>query len=77
MTSNALTEEEIHHIDHAMTPLLHKIETLEKSNAKKDVEIIVLRHAYENVMKQVDEIVKNIKTQSKGYLSSSSFRQIL
>ena len=67
-----LNEQEIALINDKMGPLIDHLGNLEKSNAKKDIEIIVLKNAYENVAKQVEEIVKVIKAQAKRKLKSST-----
>ena len=41
-------------LDQRLQPFLERIEALERSHDQKNTDILILQHAYENVIKQLD-----------------------
>ena len=60
-----LTDHEQATIQQRMGPLVSRLEALSVRAAQKDTEIVVLRNAYENLSRQVEDVVKVIKSQNK------------
>ena len=72
MANSELTFDQKEELTQKLQPYIQKLEHLEQKHEKKDVELVVLKHAYENLQKQLDEVRDGIKKQKSNLTRSKA-----
>ena len=74
MESHELSPELKEHLTHKLQPYLERLEQLEQSHEQKDAELVILKHAYENVARLLEEQREGLK-KNKSSLKRLEARQ--
>ncbi len=71
--SNELNEEIITMLEDKLTPYLERLKLLENKQTLKDKEIVILKHAVNDVFIQIENNKSKLKKLPKCYLKSSLY----